>query len=406
MALSGALEPGAWSNISCTLRVLSDPNKSEAPTTTPIQSVANDPSVIRGMERAIELARAVRGRTSVNPPVGAVVLRDGQIIGEGATHPPGGPHAEVIALEAAGHLARGSTLVVTLEPCNHSGRTPPCTEAIHRAGISRVVIGVRDTNPRVTGGGIAALKQLGVIPEVGLCAHASAELVAPSLHLVVSGRPFVTAKWAMTLDGKIAGSCGSERITSDASQEEAHDLRNQVDAVVVGAETARLDDPQLTVRPPPIDGRQPLRVVIDSSASLAGNARLLRGDGDAVVLTASASPAARARLERVGADVIQAPRQSDGRVDLLAALGLLGERGLAHVLVEGGARLLGSLFAADLVDEVIVFIAPRVMGPGVPALDLTGFARLVPTWDLQGPSIHRFGPDIMVRGRRAPLVIG
>ena len=206
-------------------------------------------TLARAMHRAVDLARAVRGRTSPSPPVGAVVLQGDRVVGEGATAPPGGPHAEVNALAAAGELARGGTLVVTLEPCNHVGRTPPCTQDIQRAGIARVVVGTRDPNPHVAGGGLEALAGGGVATEVGLLDLETDALIAPFTTLVTRGRPFVTAKWAMTLDGKIAGPRGGEPITGAEARAEAHRLRDRVDAVVVGSATARIDDPRLTVRP-------------------------------------------------------------------------------------------------------------------------------------------------------------
>lgn len=352
------------------------------------------------MRRAVELARAVRGRTSPLPPVGAVVVQGERVVGEGTTDPPGGPHAEVNALAAAGEQARGGTLVVTLEPCNHVGRTPPCTQAIQRAGIARVVVGARDPNPHVSGGGLEALAAGGVATEVGLLDREAEALIAPFATLVTRGRPFVTAKWAMTLDGKIAGPRGGESITGAEARAKAHRLRDLVDAVIVGSATARIDDPRLTVRPAPGDGRQPMRVVMDSAASLASDARMLGEAGSTLVMTARESAADRARLERAGAEVVRVAAGPEGRVDLDGALTHLRTRGLAHVLVEGGSRLLGALVAADLVDEVVVFIAPRVMGPGVPALDPPPEAGGFLPWTLNEPSVRQLGPDIMVHGRR------
>ncbi len=358
------------------------------------------------MRRAIDLARAVRGRTSPNPPVGAVVLQGERVVGEGATHPPGGPHAEVAALAAAQERARGGTLVVTLEPCNHVGRTPPCTHAVRRAGIARVVVGARDPNPQVAGGGLEALAHGGIATEVGLLGREANALIAPFTTLSTRGRPLVTAKWAMTLDGKIAGPRGGESITGAEAKAEAHRLRDSVDAVIVGSATAHIDDPRLTVRPAPADGRQPLRVVLDSAASLGSDARMLAETGSTLVLTARESDADRARLERAGGEVVRVAGDPEGRVDVAAALTHLGARGLVHVLVEGGSRLLGTLFAADLVDEVVVFIAPRVMGPGVPAVDARPQASRVLPWALDEATVHQLGSDIMVRGRRPVAQVG
>ncbi len=368
------------------------------PTQTP---PAIDPQTLaRAMRRAVDLARAVRGRTSPSPPVGAVVLQGDRVVGEGATAPPGGPHAEARALAAAGEQARGGALVVTLEPCNHMGRTPPCTQAIQRAGIVRVVVGTRDPNPHVAGDGLEALAASGVAAEVGLLEREADALIAPFSTLVTRGRPFVTAKWAMTLDGKIAGPRGGEAITGAEARAEAHRIRDRVDAVIVGSATARIDDPRLTVRPAPDDGRQPLRVILDSAASLASDARMLSEAGSTLVMTSRESAADRARLEHAGAEVVRVAGGPEGRVELADALETLGARGLAHVLVEGGSRLLGALVAADLVDEVVVFIAPRVMGPGVPALDPPPESGGFLPWTLDEPSVRQLGPDIMLHGQR------
>ena len=371
-------------------------------TTTPIHSLpATDHQILAdAMRRAVDLARAVRGRTSPLPPVGAVVVQGDRVVGEGATAPPGGPHAEARALAAAGERARGATLVVTLEPCNHLGRTPPCTQAIERAGIARVVIGTRDPNPHVAGGGLEALAASGIATDVGLLDREADALIAPFSTLVTRGRPFVTAKWAMTLDGKIAGPRGGESITSADARAEAHRLRDRVDAVIVGSATARIDDPRLTVRPAPADGRQPLRVILDSAASLASDARMLGEAGTTLVMTSRESAADRARLERAGAEVVRVAGGPEGRVELADALTTLAARGLAHVLVEGGSRLLGALVAADLVDEVVVFIAPRLMGPGVPALEIPPEAGRFLPWTLDDPSVRQLGPDLMLHGRR------
>lgn len=368
------------------------------PTTT-TKSVSGDLAINRAMRRAIDLAMSVRGRTSPNPPVGAVILQGDQVVGQGATQPPGGAHAEVVALEAAGNLARGSTLVVTLEPCNHVGRTPACTEAIRRADIRRVIIGMRDSNPHVPGGGLEALKGAGIEIDVGQFENEAAELIRPYLSVATAGRPYVTAKWAMTLDGKIAGPRGGESITGPEAKIEAHRLRDQVDAVVIGSETARIDDPRLTVRPTPSDGRQPLRVIFDSDGSLHEDARVIRGEGKVLIVTAGESAADRARLERAGAEIRRVETSSDGRVDLISAFEVLGDRGIAHVLVEGGARIMGSVFAAQLIDEVVAFVSPRVMGPGIPAIDNPAGMDASSPHQLYDHVVRQLGPDVMIRGR-------
>jgi diaminohydroxyphosphoribosylaminopyrimidine deaminase/5-amino-6-(5-phosphoribosylamino)uracil reductase len=363
------------------------------------KSVSSDLSIDRAMRRAIDLARSVRGRTSPNPPVGAVVLQGDQVVGQGATKPPGGAHAEVVALEAAGNLAKGGTLVVTLEPCNHVGRTPACTEAIRRADIARVIIATRDSNPHVPGGGLEALQGEGIEIGVSQFENEAAELIRPYLSVATAGRPYVTAKWAMTLDGKIAGPRGGESITGTEAMAEAHLLRDQVDAVVIGSETARIDDPRLTVRPAPSDGRQPLRVVLDSDGSLHEDARVIREEGKVLVVTVGESAADRARLEQAGAEIRRVEAGLDGRVDVVSALEALGDRGVAHALVEGGALILGSLFAAQRIDEVVAFVAPRVMRFGIPAVDSpAGIDAGIPH-QLDDPVVRQLGQDVMIRGR-------
>ena len=352
------------------------------------------------MQRALALARSVLGRTSPNPAVGAVVMQDSQMVGEGATQPPGGDHAEILALRAAGARAEGATLVVTLEPCNHRGRTPACSSAILRAGIARVVVATRDPNPGVAGRGLEYLAAHGVQVDVGLCGRPAAELNYGFFKLMASGRPFVIAKWAMTLDGKIARPEGGGAITDAQARREVFRLRDSCDAVLVGVRTAWIDDPRLTVRPAPADGRQPLRVVLDSMASLPTESKMLREPGSTLVCITQRAPAAhRRRLEAVGAELVVCPADAHGRVSADAALAVLGERGIANLLVEGGANVLGALFAEEAVDRVVVFVAPRLMGDGLPAAAAgapTGGRGLLR--ELDGVEVRRLGPDVMIAG--------
>ena len=364
-------------------------------------SATTSPAVLeRAMQRALDLARSVRGRTAPNPAVGAVVLREGMVVGEGASRPAGSDHAEVVALRSAGGAARGATLVVTLEPCNHSGRTPRCTDAIVDAGITRVVAAVRDANPAVSGGGLERLASRRVAVECADVARPAAELNYPFFKLVTYGRPFITAKWAMTLDGKIAEPSGGGAITAAPARRDAFLLRDTVDAVLIGSGTARVDDPRLTVRPPPPDGRQPVRVVLDSHASLEPGARLLAEPGRTIVVATDAAPADRVRrLADVGAEVRQVSAGDDGRVSIDAALELLAGAGFAHVLAEGGAHVLGALFAAGAVDRVVVYVAPRIMGDGLPAVvpPATG-AAFADRLDLDALEVRRLGPDSSISG--------
>ncbi|MFM8703893.1 MAG: bifunctional diaminohydroxyphosphoribosylaminopyrimidine deaminase/5-amino-6-(5-phosphoribosylamino)uracil reductase RibD, partial [Planctomycetia bacterium] len=322
---------------------------------------------VAAMQRAIELARGGEGRVEPNPMVGAVVTAAGTIIGEGFHQRFGGPHAEVGALLAAGAAARGATLYVTLEPCCHHGKTPPCTEAIIKAGIARVVIAARDPFPAVNGGGIAALRAAGIAVEAGLCEREATRLTAPFRKLVETKKPWVIAKWAMSLDGRMATATGeSQWISSPESRAIVHQLRGRVDAIVVGIGTALADDPLLTARPD--DGtapkRQPLRVVLDSEARLPLESRLVQTARDQAVLGATgpaAPPARREALAAAGCEIWIAPAADPGeRLDLLLAQ--LGRRQCTNVLVEGGSGVLGSLFDRGAADEVWAFIAPKIIG--------------------------------------------
>ncbi len=377
-------------------------------------AVLRSPPAARGgaaaqaaLRRALALALAVQGRTHPNPPVGAVVLADdGAVVGEGATQPAGGAHAEVMALRAAGARARGGTLAVTLEPCNHRGRTPPCTQAILAAGIARAAVALRDANPRVCGGGIDHLRRQGVEVEVagGRAARQAAALAHGHFKLAATGRPHLTAKWAMTLDGKVARPRGGGRITGAAAWRRVHDERNAADAVVTGVGSIQVDDSRLTVRPPPPDGRQPVRVVVDSQARCPLDARVLHAPGEALIVTGAAAPDhRRRRLERAGAAVLTCPVDAAGRVDLGAALDALGAHGLTTLLCEAGPTLTGALLAADAVDRLVVFVAPWVMGAGLAApapaaavsrrlLDPLQATAVGPDVMLEG-ALHRYGPE-------------
>ncbi|MBF6606111.1 MAG: bifunctional diaminohydroxyphosphoribosylaminopyrimidine deaminase/5-amino-6-(5-phosphoribosylamino)uracil reductase RibD [Chloroflexi bacterium] len=338
------------------------------------------------MGRALELAALGRGRTAPNPPVGAVVARDGQIVGEGYHVAAGTAHAETIALAEAGPLARDATLYVTLEPCCHHGRTPPCTEAIIAAGVAEVWYAVGDPDPRVAGSGHRALVAAGIRVEVGESEAAAGELLRGYLLRHRRGRPWVTAKFAMSLDGKIATHSGDARwISGEASRAHGHVLRDRSDAVIVGIGTVLVDDPRLTVRPMPADGRQPHRIVVDTrlrmplDAALAGPelaagttvAFAAAGRGstsdDAIEADRLSGPApalaqAAAALEDRGLGLLGLPPDRSGRVNLRDLLAALGRRGYNEVLVEGGGELLAGFFALGLIDEVEACVAPLVIG--------------------------------------------
>ena len=365
-------------------------------------------SASRFMRRALALALEAAGSTSPNPPVGAVAMKGGQIVGEGHTQPAGQAHAEVVALRRAGARARGASLFVTLEPCSHHGRTPPCTDAVIRAGVSEVVAAVVDPNPLVGGRGLEALRAAGISVAVGDGEDEAAEIIAPHAKFIRTGLPLVTAKFAMSLDGKIATRTGDSKwITSAESRRYVHELRRRSDAIMVGIGTALADDPQLTARdaddtPLP---RQPLRVVVDSKGRLPSDAAMLRQPGDTLVVMASEVAVARTRLEGAGASVVAAGGNGGGRVELGAVMAELGRREVTSVFVEGGGELLGSLFDDGLVDRVIGFVAPVIIG-GTDALSPVGgagAARMGDAVRLSGARVMRFGGDVAVVGTRGIL---
>lgn len=360
------------------------------------------------MQRAIQLAWQGQGHVEPNPMVGCVIASPtGEILGEGWHQQFGGPHAEVHALRAAGARARGATAYVTLEPCCHHGKTPPCSDALIAAGVARVVVALADPFPQVAGGGIAQLRAAGIAVDIGVLEGAARRQSAPYLKLVEQRRPWVIAKWAMTLDGRIATHTGSSRwISGEASRAVAHALRGRVDAIVVGSGTARIDDPLLTARP--AGARVATRIVVDSRAVLASDSQLVRTACDVPVLVV-ASPQAKAenieRLRGAGCEVfIAAADDRQQRLGLL--LDELGRRRMTNVLVEGGAKLLGNLFDAQLVDEVHVFIAPKIIGgesaPG--PIGGWGVAEMAAAWRLENVQTQLLDGDFYVRGDvgRAP----
>jgi diaminohydroxyphosphoribosylaminopyrimidine deaminase/5-amino-6-(5-phosphoribosylamino)uracil reductase len=353
------------------------------------------------MRRALELARGVLGTTSPNPSVGCVIVKDGVVVGEGATQPPGGPHAEKVALAAAGERARGAAMYVTLEPCRHFGRTPPCTDAIIAAGVSEVYFSVIDPNPLVGGGGRRQLESAGIQVHQGDGEREASRLNEGFFKWVTRGLPFLTVKFAASLDGRTATSSGESRwITGEASRAEVHRLRAAADAIMVGANTALRDDPQLTARGTGAAGRQPLRVVVDSAARLPVTARMLKEPGATLLAVNETAPTARCEgLRLAGAEVAVLP-QAGGMVDLSALMKLLASRGVVNVLVEGGGRLTGSLLAAGLADKVLAFIAPAIMGGLNAPTPVEGWdvTRMDQVLRLRDVSVARFGEDVLVTG--------
>ncbi len=357
------------------------------------------------MLRALELARLGQGLVEPNPMVGCVIVSDGQMVGEGWHQRFGGPHAEIEALAAAGSRARKATMYVTLEPCCHQGQTPPCAEAVIAAGLARVVVALRDPNPQVAGNGLKQLAGAGIDVELGLCEDQAAEVCGPYMKLVTTGRPWVIAKWAMTIDGKLATRGGYSRwISGEGARQVGHHLRSRVDAILVGRGTAQLDDPLLTARPengPPL--RRALRIVLDSQARLASFSQLVRTANEFPTLVA-AGPDADAkdlrRLADAGVEVLPfaAASQNDRFEQLLDEL---GRRKITNLLVEGGAQLLGTLVDTRQLDEVHVFIAPRIFGGerALPAIGGLGVEQIAEGLPLSGLQAHNVGGDLYLTGR-------
>ncbi len=352
------------------------------------------------MLRALELAAQGQGRVEPNPMVGCVIVSDRQVVGQGYHTAFGQPHAEVEALCQAGTAARGATMYVTLEPCCHQGKTPPCTKAIIEHGIRRVVIAAGDPYQQVDGGGIDQLQSAAVEVCSPVLEEDARELNAPYFKLVETGRPWVIAKWAMTLDGKIAARTGhSQWISSQPSRQIVHRLRGRMDAIVVGRGTAEADDPLLTARPP--GPRTAVRVVIDSQGQLASSSRLVQTAADTPVLVAvqnDADPTAIERLTSAGCEVFVCQGDSPA-IRLESLLDELGRREMTNILVEGGAQLLGSLFDLAAVDEIHVFVAPYILGGGTSAVAGKGAARVTNAWHLH--NVHRewVDGDMYITGR-------
>jgi diaminohydroxyphosphoribosylaminopyrimidine deaminase / 5-amino-6-(5-phosphoribosylamino)uracil reductase len=348
------------------------------------------------MLRAVTLANTALGTSNPNPAVGAVVLdASGEVLAEGATRPAGQEHAEIVALAAAGDRARGATLVVTLEPCRHTGRTGACTDAIQAAGISRVVYAVSDPHDEASGGG-ELLRAAGADVEGGVLAEEASRDLEPWLMAVQRRRPHVTWKYAATLDGRTAAADGTSRwITGADARRDVHRLRALSDAVVVGIGTVLADDATLTVRDWPAT-RQPLRVVVDGKARTPVSARVL--DSSAPTLVAVGVDADRTRvaaLRDTGVEVVELPR-SEGRLDLGALLATLFEREVLQVLLEGGATLAGSFVRERLVDRVVGYQAPALLGAGPPVLAEAGVATIADTLRLQVVDVSRVGEDVRV----------
>jgi len=357
------------------------------------------------MKLALRLASQGAGWVSPNPMVGAVVVKEGRVVGRGFHRRAGAAHAEAAALRQAGETARGADLYVTLEPCNHQGRTPPCTAAILAAGLARVIIATQDPNPRVAGAGAQFLRSRGLTVEVGLLAKEARRLNQAWFHWLESGRPWVIAKAACSLDGKIATTGGqSQWLTGEPARAFGHRLRHQVDAILVGIETVLHDDPQLTTRLPR-GGKDPIRIVLDSTLRIPPASRVLHLESPAptwVACTAAAPPQKIRALKELGAEVLvfQGQAGDAGRVPLPDLLGLLGRQQVQSLLVEGGAEVLGAFFQQKLVNQFYFFFAPKFLGgrqaPGV--LGGEGIVHLKDAPQARELVIRRLGADLLIKG--------
>ena len=358
---------------------------------------------VKYMRRALALAAWARGRTGPNPLVGAVIVQGGEVVGEGYHQAAGGAHAEVHAINHAGAAARGGTLYVTLEPCAHYGRTPPCTEAIIRSGIAQVFAAHVDPNPRVGGKGIQELEEAGVRVHVGLCETEALRLNEIFIKYIRTNQPFVILKSAMSLDGKIATVTGeSQWISSEASRLEGHEIRDTVDAILVGVKTVISDDPSLTTRLPGRDGKDPARIIVDSECRTPPRARVLNPDSNGYAIVATTRRASEeriARLEAMGAKVLVV-EEEENRVCLSSLVQSLGEKGITSVLIEGGAEVNASALKAGIVDKVMFFIAPKIIG-GTDApspIGGEGIQRLAEAHELHDVAIKSIDGDILIEG--------
>jgi diaminohydroxyphosphoribosylaminopyrimidine deaminase/5-amino-6-(5-phosphoribosylamino)uracil reductase len=352
------------------------------------------------MKRALLLARKGKGRTSPNPLVGAVLVKRGRVVGEGYHAKAGEAHAEIVALRKAGKEARGSTLYVTLEPCTHYGKTPPCAPAVIQAGVRRVVVGMVDPNPVVKGKGISALRKAGIDVHSGTLEKECKTLNEAFCKYILMKVPFVILKVAATLDGKIATRNGESKwISSEASRRLVHRLRNEVDAVVVGVGTVLKDDPLLTARMR--GGRDPVRIILDSHLRIPEDARVI-GVSSSRTLIATTPLAPKDKIERLDKAGVQVLliESKNGVVDLRAFLSKMGEMGVMSVLVEGGSRVNGAFLDEGLVDKFLLFLSPRLMGDpqALGVFQGKGFEHLKDSTSVKDVKVKRIGEDILIEG--------
>ncbi len=355
---------------------------------------------IKYMKRALTLAKKGLGKTSPNPAVGCVIVKNGTIVGEGWHKRAGGHHAEVHALDMAGSEARGGDVYVTLEPCSHTGKTPPCSEALIRAGVKRVVAGMSDPNPQVNGGGLRALQQAGIETLCGVLEEECRTINRPFLKFITTGLPYVTYKCAMTLDGKIASVTGESRwISCEASRRIVHRMRAESDAIMVGVDTIIADNPQLTVRH--VKGRNPLRIIVDSTLRTPESVAVLSGrmGQGTMIATIETNPKVHARYLKSGATLLVCSPEN-GKVNLHDLLSKLGGLGIHSLLLEGGSHLAGEALRHGLIDQCVFFYAPKVVGSdGFSPFAITGTTDMAFSIPFRDLSMRRVGTDIMVTAR-------
>lgn len=354
------------------------------------------------MRLALDRAEEARGRTSPNPMVGSFIVRDGQIVGSGYHRKAGTPHAEVHAIADAGAKAEGATIYVSLEPCSHHGRTGPCTQAIIEAGLARVVMAMMDPNPKVSGRGKKILEDHGIQVQAGILEDEAQKLNEAYIKYITTGSPFVILKTAMSLDGKIATASGqSQWITSEDSRKIVHQIRDEVDAILVGIGTVLSDDPSLTTRLPGGGGQDATRIILDSRARIPLESRVLNLDSPARTIVAVTPQASQEKVDQLKhrAEVLIIPEQ-DGRVDLQALMAKLGQMEVMSILLEGGAEVNASALKAGIVDKVMVFIAPKMIGGREAPCPIggAGIDNLSDAVRLIDMSVEQVGPDILVTG--------
>ena len=355
------------------------------------------------MQMALDLAQKGQGFTSPNPMVGAVVVKDGQVVGSGYHQAAGKPHAEVNAIDDAGDAAAGATIYVNLEPCNHTGRTPPCTHKIIRSGIQRVVVAMQDPNPDVTGGGIDYLKSKGLQVIAGVCQAEARQLNEVFIKFITTGRPFVTLKCAATLDGRIATRSGDSKwITNEQSRGHVHHLRHCADGILVGVNTVKADNPSLTTRLDGGTGKDPIRIILDTHLSVPEDAGILRLESDSdtvLVVGAKVDPHKRAIVEKKGARILEAPLKGN-RIDMAGLMEQLGAMGITSLLIEGGGRVIASALHSEVVDKIVFFYAPKILGgdDGISICRGQGPGAMRDSIAVKNISVRRFGDDVMIEG--------